>query len=108
MHSTRIVAYTFRADTYAPSAILAALPTGDGEDYDGWGYPESAMPRTNAAVEESLNELALAFGINRSDEYTFDSDTFPKVVFAHQVDDWETESLIDSSGEYVTFAEYYG
>lgn len=106
MNSTEIVAYTFRADTYAPAAILAALPTGDGELYDGWGFARGAEPRNAAEVETVLDELALAFGIDRADECTFDSDDFPKVVFASQVDDWD-ESLIDASGEHVTFAEYY-
>jgi hypothetical protein len=95
MNATQIVAYTFRADTYAPAAILAALPTGDGELYNA------------AEVETALDELALAFGIDRADECTFDSADFPKVVFASQVDDWNEESLIDASGEHVTFAEYY-
>lgn len=107
MHATQIVAYSFRAELYAPSAILDALPTGEGETYDGWAHPESVKPRTLEAIEESLRELALSFGIDRDDEHSFDSDDFPKVVFASQIDDWSEETLIDSEGMHATFEDYY-
>jgi len=79
--SWEVVGYTFRADTYCPAHIADALPTGEGEAYDGWHLlvPMSA--------EQNLDEIALAFGIDRHDEATFDTGDFPKVVFADQAGD---------------------
>ena len=71
-----IVGYTFNADIYCPEHIIAALPTGDGEAYDGWAV---AQPWVN--VEDNLSEIAYAFQIDRMDERSFDSGDFPKVVF---------------------------
>jgi len=80
MHATDVVAYTYRADIYCPECILGQLPTGPGETFDGWA------DCTDMAPEDNLSELAAAFGIDRMDEYTFDSGDFPKVVFASQVE----------------------
>lgn len=76
-----IVAYTYKADTYCPECIIEQLPTGPGEDFDGWALAEGADPMT---TEANLNEIAAAFGINRGTEHTFDSSYFPKVSFRDQ------------------------
>lgn len=76
-----IVGYTFHAETLCPRCTLAALPTGEGEAFDGW---KDATGRMSA--EENLTELALAFGIDRTDESSFDSDDFPKIVFSSDTD----------------------
>lgn len=86
MRATDIIGYTFRADTYCPECINDALPTGEGEPYDGWGVASGVR----SSPEDLLNETALAFGIDRNDERTFDSDDFPKVIFVSQVEDHET------------------
>lgn len=85
MHATDIVAYTYRADNYCPRCIIDVLPTGEGEAFDGWALAAGAtMP-----AEQNLAELAEAFGIDRSDERSYDSGDFPKVVFVDQVEDCE-------------------
>jgi len=75
-HPTDIVAYDYKAERLCPDCVAPALATGPGEDFDGWGTVGDAIP-----VEQNLTEIAYAFGINRGDETTFDSDYFPKVVF---------------------------
>lgn len=79
-----ISAYTFQADTYCPDCIMAVLPTGDGERYDGW-----ALSAGSLTTEKNLDEIAIAFGIDRYDEKTFDSGDFPKVVLSSQIEDIE-------------------
>lgn len=41
-------------------------------------------------VEEVLDQHAGALGLDRGDEQTFDSETFPKVVFECQVESTDT------------------
>ena len=76
-----IVGYTFQAETYCPGCIIAQLSTGSGQTYDGWALtPGVSMP-----VEANLTEIAYAFGIDRDDEKTFDSDDFPKVILSSEI-----------------------
>ena len=80
-----IVGYTFQADTYCSGCVIDQLPTGPGQMYDGWALaPGVSMP-----VEDNLDEIAIAFGIDRNDETTFDSSDFPKVIFSSQLEDTE-------------------
>lgn len=72
-----IVGYVFKADTYCPVHIIGRLPVGPSEDFDGWALAHGVTMST----EENLDEIAAAFGIDRGDEYSFDTDYFPKVVF---------------------------
>jgi len=78
-----IVGYTFKADTYCPDHIIAQLPVGPSEDFDGWALAHGVT----MTAEQNLDEIAYAFGIDRGDEASFDSDYFPKVVFRDQADD---------------------
>lgn len=82
MRATEIAAYTFATEIYCPSCIVKALPTGEGEAYDGWGLAAGVT----MSPEDNLNEIAHAFGIDRGDEHSFDSGDFPKVVFADGLD----------------------
>lgn len=77
-----VVAYDYAADLWCPEHIMGALATGQGEDFDGWALADgsAAMP-----TEVNLNEIALAFGVDREKEWTFDSAYFPKVVFRDQL-----------------------
>lgn len=68
--SHTIVGYMFQANQFCGRCIGGQLPTGPGE-----------------TPEENLNEIAAAFGIDRGDESSFDSDEFPKVIRADQVRD---------------------
>jgi len=81
MKAWDIVGYTYAADTYCPDCIIGALPMGDGQAFDGWA---TSVPMS---VEDNLNEIAFAFGIDRMDERSFDSSDFPKVVFQSSVED---------------------
>lgn len=83
MRADRIVGYTFRADNWCTAHIVQQLPTGEGEAFDGWALAEGAAPMQ---PEDELDEIAAAFGIDRMTETTFDSDNFPKVIFAYQID----------------------
>jgi len=69
-----IVGYTFQAEILCPACTLIALPTGEGEPFDGW------EDLTHMPAEDNLTELAAGFGIDRDDERTFDSGDFPKVI----------------------------
>lgn len=86
MKSWEIVGYTFQTDVYCwGDCVIRALPTGEGEPYDGWALADGVRMST----EDNLDELALAFGIDRNDEHSFDSGDFPKVIFADSVQDDE-------------------
>ena len=67
--------YVYKADVYCDEHVIEALATGPGEDFDGWDL--GAGVRMSA--EDNLDELAAAFGVDRADEHSFDSDYFPKV-----------------------------
>lgn len=84
-HATDIVGYTFNADTYCREHIVGALPTGEGEAFDGWALAQGVRMST----EDNLSQIAYAFGIDRDDESSFDSSEFPKVIFADQA--WDGE-----------------
>ena len=94
MRAWTIVGYTYRAENYTPAGIITALPTGEGEQFDGWGDATRTM-----GAEEFLDGIAQAFGIDRQEEYSFDSNDFPKVIFASQVEDEELG--MDADGSYV-------
>lgn len=81
MRPDHIVGYTFSADLYCPPCVTFVLPVGPGEAFDGWGIADGA----SMDAEEFLDGIAQAFGIDRHDESSFDTDEFPKVVFADQV-----------------------
>jgi hypothetical protein len=74
-HATDIVGYTYAADVFCPDHIVYMV-TGNGNDYD---------------TETTLGLLASARGIERMDEKSFDSDEFPKVVFAS--DAWQSTDV---------------
>jgi hypothetical protein len=85
---TDIVAYTFNAEIFHPRCIIAALPMGPGEAFDGWALAgNEKYPAALMSAEENLAEIAAAFGFDRTDERTYDGSEFPKVVFASQVED---------------------
>jgi len=82
-----IVGYTYAAETLCPACTLAALPTGKGERFDGWRDATE-----DQSAEDNLTELAAAFGIEREDERSYDSDEFPKVIFSSDSDGETCES----------------
>ena len=78
------IAYMFNAEILCPECTILALPTREGERYDGWRDVTGRM-----TAEQNLTELAMAFGVQRNDETTFDSGEFPKVVSRFDLEDGE-------------------
>jgi len=69
----QIVGYQYQADQYCPDCLNREMtPTG-----------HNAV--TMLPMEEVLDRLADAAGIDRTDEWSFDSDDFPKVILAVQI-----------------------
>lgn len=79
--SSDIVGYTFKADTYCPEHIIEAMTST--EDFEGWELAEGI----EMAVEENLDNMAAHFQIDRQEEWTFDHNEFPKVVYRDQAED---------------------
>lgn len=73
-----IAGYTYRADVFCPVCVVAQLPA------DVLSPAAFSMP-----TEDVLNQVAAYMTVDRFDEYSFDSDEFPKVIFAVQLDDTE-------------------
>jgi hypothetical protein len=67
-----IVGYTFKAANYCPDCIIAQVR----RVWAGFTEAELDWP-----TETALDHAATALKIDRTDEHSFDSDTFPKVVF---------------------------
>ena len=78
-----IIGYTYRADNHLPAALVEIL-IGEGRLSPG---------ARGMDAEEALNQLAAVEGVNREDEYTFDSDAFPKVVYVGNVSEYDEEWL---------------
>lgn len=83
MNATDIVAYTYQAETLCPRCVVAkTVKTKTLRDY--------ILNEGAVEVERWLDSLATMNGVNRQDEYSFDSADFPKVVFCSQIEDGET------------------
>jgi hypothetical protein len=76
----QITGYTYKADNYCPTHIIDSLATYEGGMYEGW----ELAPGAYVSAEDTLDEIAYAFHIDRLDEDTFDSGDFPKVILDHQ------------------------
>lgn len=76
-----IVAYTYKADSYCPYHALK-LVARDFTRQEGF----LLVPNGSMSVENQLDFYAKWYGIDRQDEWTFDSGDFPKVVFRDQLD----------------------
>lgn len=74
MEDAKICGYRYKADQYCKECITLVLVASD--EFQGWELADGIQTRT----EDNLDEIAAAFGINREDEHTFDSDVFPKVI----------------------------
>ncbi len=92
-----ITGYTYRAATYCGPCTIAHLPTGPGEAFDGWDFTTTDLgrveryPPARLTTEANLDELAATFGFDRYDEWSYDSDDFPKVIFSIDVVEFECE-----------------
>ena len=78
MKAFNIIGYTYRAANYCGDCIVYQLPRG------------SISPAAfDMNAEDVLNQVAAYLGVDRNDEYSFDSDDFPKVIFQSVVEDSE-------------------
>lgn len=75
-----VAGYTYNADNYCPAHVMSVLPTHEGGAFDGWADASGTLDS-----EAFLSELAAAFDIDYADPYSYDSDDFPKVIFASDV-----------------------
>lgn len=87
MNAATIVGYTFRAENYTPAGVIEALTF----QFDDWVF-DASDPET------ALDDLATFLRIDRSDENSFHTDEFPKVIFASQVG--EGDLFLDDDGSY--------
>jgi hypothetical protein len=81
MHAADIVGYTFEAEMMCPDCTIERVLAryNDGEPYEFGSIDPEA----------TLKSLADREGIDYMDLYSYDSDHYPKVVFASQVEDPE-------------------
>ena len=79
MSATDIVGYVYMADIVCPTCIIKFF-----------GDPDTSH---EVSSERFLDGAATLLNIDRYDEYSFDSDYFPKVIFEDQVEDGDTCSV---------------
>lgn len=89
MHATDIIGYTYQAEAYTPAGVIEAMIA----------FGDASPAARDMPVEAALDQIAEANAIDRHDEHTFDSDEFPKVIFASEVG--AGDALIDADGSYV-------
>ena len=80
MHSWTVVGYAYKADIYCPACVIEEVLTDNDLD-------ESLL--TGWSAEHNLHIMAAVLGFTDNeddtpDEATYDSDEFPKVIFADQ------------------------
>jgi hypothetical protein len=69
-----IVGYMFHASEYSPAQLHSAY-------IERWISQGVCSPAArDMSMEDILDQRAAAEGIDRADEYSFDSDEFPKVI----------------------------
>lgn len=83
------VAYMFQADLYTPAGLVNRLVTLGIRSPGAWSM----------SVEDVLDQWANEQGIERHDEWSFDSDDFPKVLMSYDV--VPGDEYVNEDGEYV-------
>ena len=91
--TTGILGYTYKADNYQPAGLIEVM-ISDGSMSPG---------ARGMNIEEALDQVAGANGFDREDEYSFDSDEFPKVVTEDQVSIADAQWL---GREFWNFGDY--
>jgi uncharacterized alpha/beta hydrolase family protein len=91
--SYSVVGYQLRADQYC----LDCIEDETIKVVNNWTKIDKSIFDNENVIdsEDMLDIIAKKIGIERMDEYTFDSWDFPKVIFADQIDD----ENIDYCGE---------
>jgi len=72
-----IAAYLYRADLYCPACVIEAMIA----------FRDASPAARDLPVEAVLDQCAQARALDRSDETSFDSSEFPKVVLLADVAD---------------------
>ncbi len=91
-HPTDIVGYQFHAEILCPKCTVQQL----FNDIDKAVTFGGAVHLDHEDYEDVLDRVARDwYGIDRTDESTFDTDVFPKVVFS----DTETDGVCGTCGE---------
>lgn len=78
-----IAGYTYQADNHKPSELVEVLI----------GQGKLAPGARGMDPDEALMQLAGVEGIDREDEYSFDSDEFPKVILVGQLSEHDLDWL---------------
>lgn len=76
MKAFDIVGYTYQGDTLCPRCMIERMIIRG----------EAGPTARDMDVESVLDQIAEANAIDRMDEHTFDTDTFPKVIFSSQTE----------------------
>jgi len=66
-----IIGYTYNADNFTPKALIEFMVQ----------IGELSPAAIDMLPEVALNQLANVYAIDRDNEYSFDSNDFPKVIF---------------------------
>lgn len=75
-HATDIVGYTFNADNYHGNCLISGMVLAR----------ELSPAALSMRNEDVLDQHAGALAIDRTDESSFDSSEFPKVIFQSMVE----------------------
>lgn len=70
-----IVGYTYKTENFCPACVVDRVSPGADVDM---------------STERWLDRLAEQLRIDRQDEYSFDSEDFPKIILSWQVETNET------------------
>lgn len=84
MKPRTVVGYTYQADTYCPSCTASRVTANPGDAAHGVRPP--LHRRTSEQAEAVIASAARIKGIDRTDETSYDSGDFPKVIVADQVE----------------------
>jgi hypothetical protein len=94
-HVYDIAGYVFKADLYCPEHIVETVTSQP--EYDGWALAPSVAH--TMTTEQNLDEIAFHFTIDRTDERSFDSGDFPKVLLVGDTGQGDTEDRCAVCGE---------
>lgn len=89
-----IVGYVYKAEQYTPAGII------ESGIHAGWLSPGAR----GMSVEDALDQAAQYLGVERDDERTFDTDDFPKVILAHEVEG-DDENFVNEHGHHVRYGD---
>jgi len=67
---SNIIGYTYNADNFTPKALIQFMVQ----------IRELSPAALDMSPEVALNQLADAYAIDRNNEFSFDSEDFPKVI----------------------------